>query len=983
MDEAVASMVDASAALGPETFARFVHEMDARLETEPGRLGQAAVRRAYAMAAYRYEFDAGKAKRRLDFKLGVARTPAEQLAEASQTATALSVFGLEDQARIILTEMHDEGLGYSRAARKDPQYLIWRDLFVKACEEDPAGRPQRLTFLGRLLWGLSDTEGRDAGRRLVRSYLDQAAQTGPAWARAAVDFLQETGLLTWHNIVAGLLIGVAKSQANLTATSATIFGRLGIPFASENDDSIYPQLISAAAPDQVEQVVRYGVTCVETDAHVAKRISFLEDIVEAGEKRGIAYGAEPLSRWRAELPPPRSGESPEDPFFLTRSWEEFRTILASQGDERQWGVARAFVRLAVRSGDYDSAKNIYNSVEALRNDDSSVEAIADAAIAARRREDLELYLSRLKQLAEGQGSWGGGWTSKGKQRYHKLNVHMSGAPAREAAFEAFVDDLTHRRESIENLLPNLDEVLELFSPQPSWADVWTRLQDHLSRFREYRMGSMIDTPAPAPKSNSQTLADILFRAFDTTATEVAYMARATAVELAKTADGSTVVAALLPALWRAGGHLAFELTRIIWECRDVAAVRDAVIPWFPEMANSDDCAIRRTAISLAREWNQHLSIRQRQLPAIYGLELPWNPQASRFEPPSGNSAFSSGLWTEDPYAWTWPLEGAISLTARATGIEVANLRARAAQLMSRMGGKDAFGPEAVKRQLQRFRQLHLHVGYHKLGVEAAFRAMREVVDELVAAEAIDPSALSLILHRSAAFATNVATIAPSARAPDVPQARIPDAHRTEEVTSWRDNVTEDAVEPRTAGFFVLASTAAYSRRYFREERTVEQYSGPDAGAAPKGLWLQLRLLPSVIIADRVICLYDELAEGAVVHPELDMTMSVGRYPVMLCPRVAAQIGWRPDSRHVFRYLDARGRLVAQSVWWRDGGVFSHESDVDERGSGCLLLVRKNAINELEPFLAKARIVRAWRATKMHLDDEKIVTSADRPITVAQ
>jgi hypothetical protein len=138
MDEAVASMVDASAALGPEIFARFVQEMDVRLETDPGRLGQAAVRRAYAMAVYRYEFDAGQAKRRLDFKLGVERTPAEQLAEAAQTASAFSVFGLKDQARVILTEMHDDGLGYSRAARKDPQYLIWRDLFAKACEEDPS-----------------------------------------------------------------------------------------------------------------------------------------------------------------------------------------------------------------------------------------------------------------------------------------------------------------------------------------------------------------------------------------------------------------------------------------------------------------------------------------------------------------------------------------------------------------------------------------------------------------------------------------------------------------------------------------------------------------------------------------------------------------------------------------------------------------------------------------------------------------------------
>jgi hypothetical protein len=643
-----------------------------------------------------------------------------------------------------------------------------------------------------------------------------------------------------------------------------------------------------------------------------------------------------------------------------RNWEEFSATLDRQGSDSPWGAVRAFARLAARS-DYDTTKNIFDHVTALGNDELSVEAVANAAIAAGRRGDVTSYLARLKQLAGERGNWGSAWTSKAKQRYHKLNVWVHGEPGRRAAFDAFVDDLAQRRESIDNLFPVLDDVLELLSPRPSWAEAWARLEDHLSHFREYRIGRAVDAPAATSGSDAETLADILFRAIDTTATELTDMARAASIELCETASGSAVVAALLPRLWRAGGHAAFEAVRIAWECRDVPTVCDAVMPWFLEMADSNDFAIRRTAISLARAWMQELPIKRGRLPAIYELELPQNPQADRFEPPSGTSSFSSGLWTDDPYAWTWPLEDALSLTAEATGLDRRNLRAHAAQLMARMGGRDAFGPEAVERQQRRFRRLSLHVGYRKHGVEAAFRATRAVVGELVAAEAIDPKAVPLILQRSAGFAMIVATMPPSPRPFGVSRVTIGDVHRTE-IAAWRESAIQDAVEPRVGGFRVLASTAVHTRRHFRDEKTVEQYSGPDVGSATEGLWRQLTRLPRVIIADRVACLYDGLAQGAVVHPEPDMGISVGPHLVMLCPRVAAKLGWLPDPNHVFRYLDRHGQVVAQTVWWRDGGVFAHESDSEVRSQGYLLLVPEDAAKELEPFLAKAQTVRAWHVT---------------------
>ena len=205
-------MVDTAASLWPGTFESFTEEMDTRLARDPGRLGRPSVRRAYARATFRYERDPGLAETRLAYEPGIERTPAEQVAEAARTASALADFGLVDRAREILTKMHADGLGYSRAARKDPQYLLWKDLLSRACDEDPSGRPARLQFFARLLVGMADTEGSDAGGRLAPAFVDQAAHAGPAWARAAADFVEEIGLAAWRDLAAGILTGVAKCR---------------------------------------------------------------------------------------------------------------------------------------------------------------------------------------------------------------------------------------------------------------------------------------------------------------------------------------------------------------------------------------------------------------------------------------------------------------------------------------------------------------------------------------------------------------------------------------------------------------------------------------------------------------------------------------------------------------------------------------------------------------------------------------------------
>lgn len=962
LDRVVAAVVTAAHSLGTEVFSGATKEIDKILAGDAGRLGEGKVRRAYALEVFRYERDSDRAESRIACQMATQRSPAEQLADAGATARAYVSVGLREKARSILAEMHSDGLGYSRPAKKDPQYAAWRDLLTRACDEDPAGRTERLIFFGRLLTGMAETEGEGAARRIVSVFLEQAAKVGPAWAARAADLVEQTELASWRVLVHGLVSGVVGRRPDLVVAATVVVGRLALPFASDSSENPYPDLIRAAPEAQVPAVVRHAIACLETDCHQTRRILFLEEVVEAATARGIPYGSDALARWRAELPAPTSGNTPEDPFFLVRTLADFNAVLERVGkDAKSWDLVPAFARL-LHGTPFDAAKATFEGNEVLMRDERAIEGMAEAALSAGRPDEAIPYVVSLRQMAANKGGWGDGWTEPTKQRYHRLEVRLTGEVARLAAFDAFAEDLANRRGSADHLLPDLCDVLELLSPRPTWADTWARLEGLLRLFREHRHGVDLEPVSLTTSSDERTLGDILYRALSTASLELSKMSRTVAVELVQVTGGAAVVASVLPRLWKAGGYLALEAAQIAWECRDVAPIRESVVPLLPEMLDSDDIAIRETSTSLAHEWDQDVPRKRGGLPALYRLELPRTPYAARFEPPSGTSPTSSGLYAEDVNTWTWPLQQALETTAKASGFEMVNLRTRAAQLMERIGGTAVFGPEASNLELARLRRLRLHSSYRKLPVRAAFQAARELLGELDAAEAIDPSALPFILHELAAFPSGIATLPPLPRPAGVPKAKIDEPYHSTDSRAWRDRVEQDVVVPKVAGHLVLAATAVHRRHYFQKHWTVEQYYGPNAGKSQEGLSSQLLRLPPALVLDELYPLYDCPAPGAVIHPLADISGSIPSNMVALCPGVASEVGWHPDPFHLFTYLDSQDQVVAQTLYWRDGGVHSREPDTGIFGVGYMLVVSEDHAEKIAPYLASGIVSRAWRAT---------------------
>jgi hypothetical protein len=283
-------------------------------------------------------------------------------------------------------------------------------------------------------------------------------------------------------------------------------------------------------------------------------------------------------------------------------------------------------------------------------------------------------------------------------------------------------------------------------------------------------------------------------------------------------------------------------------------------------------------------------------------------------------------------------------------------------MMAQAGGQSSFGPEAIEKQQEVLSRLHLHLTHHKLGPAAAFQAMREVLGELVAADAIDKGAIDTALYLTAARSLCIEESSPVSRPRGVPQFVSPERFHSQRDDDWRENVGQNVGRPSLDGVVVLAATAQCHRRRFKDTWTIQSYSGP-ATMDCDDLHSQLRQLPKVLALGEVRVLYDAPAEGAVTHPRADIAGAIDPYTVVLCPLIARLVGWEPDPSHAFRYVDSSGEIVADTLIWRDGGILTDQHDFGGFAGGSVLVVRKREIERLRPFISRPQRSIAWRITQ--------------------
>jgi hypothetical protein len=954
------AILQAAHAHGPEAIALTIQNVDKMMASNAGRLSRDSFRRAFALSAFYADKDYEKALTRLPAPYGLEAhgSPSEYVVDMCELAIANARIGNQEGARTLLQEMNNNILGISRPPRKDAQYAMWEDLLEHANKEDPDHREERVRFAAQLTSGMSETEGRGAARRMARTYLTEAGQCSPALADSAMHQADGDHLANWPTILAAALKGIVKRRADLVPAALRVFDNMVLPVMDELADSIYEPLFDAMPPDLRESEFEESVVRVSVDGESTLKDDLITQLGEIARKHKVTLTL-PAITPVAERPK-RSRSTQDVVFDQATSLEELETQLSAEHDDKQsHNAVRAFERLTER-GSYELVKRLIQDVR-LKNDSRAQFAAARAAVRAGDLDAARSYLPDLQAAAERDGSWGA-WQSGAKLRLHRLLAELEGAPAKERAFDAFSNDLSQGREWTISLIPDIASVFEVAVPGVSWTKMWDVLEDHLKQYRDFRTGKELPFQENPPATDEDLIAAWLCSAVDLMTSSLTHQVRLTAMSLTAHEKGEGIVANLIRRLWAKGGEHALEGSRIAWENRDRRGLADLIVELIPQMAASGDIGIIRYGQTLAREYSHSFAVPSAELSSFYQLGFPDSPGIDVYEPPPGFSPTFRGMWSEDPIAWTWPLESAVRVLSDATGYPPEILRRRAGELMRRDGGGALFGPEPTKAQHDRLTRLELKMHFRRLEVVAAFRAAREVAAEFAAAGEFDWRSLDLVALKTGAASLGITTIAPAPRPLAIARPTIVRSMWPKDAIAWLNDETIQSAWPEASEHIILASASSFESTSIRESHTEEAlmlHSGK--GFKATNLHQALWDLPTAVVLDQVFPLYDALSPTGIAFLDGGVASSVPDNAIVFCPRLAAKLGLSSDPTDPWTYHDDNSEIVVKSLWWRDGGLKRIDIDRAMAGTGFVVSVAAKLWPRIAPLIETKKLMQIWRS----------------------
>ena len=966
LSAATEAITEIAANSGREVLNHVADYIDGVLRSEEHNLHLPAFRRAFALTTYKFQKDRDAALSRITWKgsVGGERSPSEYFGEMAEEAIGLARLGEPERARRLLASMHGQGLGYGLPAKKDPQYVFWREAFARACREDSTEIPQRVAIMARLVAGMSDTEGMGAARRLVKTLIKWAAVGGVSLASATINRIEEAGLAPWSEIVESIAHGAVRQDKQLTACAAVTFARLALPFASEHGQETLADLVEMAPNEQVSFIVTLGFAAAAIDGHLGFRSATMGNIAEKAAARGRPVKGDITARWVDDTEVVKHGSTNDDKLRSVRSLEELQEKLSDGTEYPTWDLNSAYQR-ATQGRSFAEIEMLLAQHSVLRSDERTVTHAAMIALRDGRPDAAEDLIRPIKSKTAIEGSWGD-WQSGAKTRLRRVEVGLRGDDARKDNFDELCLDLSRGKEWSVSLLPDLTDVLDLTFPRLTDAELWDILAQQLQEFREYTSGHDIQYCANDAEDPSALLGDLFKRALDLKISILERQARIGLRELASLDAGAPITAKVISDLWRDGGESAFHATRIAWECRDVQSVRAAIAPQLQDWSTSRDLAVQRSVAALASYWHVQVEPVEVKLPTFYSIELPPDDRADDYEQPLGFSPYDEGLWADDPYTWTWGLKLPLDLLADCSPFDTNVLRRRTAVLMARMGGRAAFGPEVAKSLKQRYSRLDLRLCYHRPMVAAALLAVRQTAGEIALAGKLDRSKASYFLHETGAFNFTIDTVLPESRPPGVPRTSIPgffaSVRRDGEWAEQADD--QDALRDRVSEWVCLSSVSRFERRHFVDRLGADRLTVPAREGEPcESLQEAWRGLPRVEVLGTLFPIYEGLAPGGVVRINEGIAEYCPCWGLTLCPRAAGLIGLETRRTEPFIYRDSSGEIALRTVWWREGGFRVDNTDDAIRGYGSVLLARPRFVERLKRVTGETLRISAWRISE--------------------
>jgi hypothetical protein len=940
------------------------------------------LRRQVIEEVFRWNGDVEGACRRLESLVSELRerTPESQVDGLAAFAVTFVLVGNPDRARELLDQIHGETLGYALAPKKDPQYVLWRDLLKRANLTFPERRQERIEVMMRTLDGMMETEGRSSACRIAPDVLTEAVMVDATTGLTAAQKMVERGMLGWSGLVNALLLGIILRRPDLATSCIVTWISLCLPhynepfYRSSKLGKFVSISIAAANENDLGALVQHLNATLEAESQPTVRASLIRELINAANLRGVKSTEldEALLRWRDEIPEKLDSGTPGAYDDLS-SLDALEEHLRADGlKEPAYSVASAFVRL-VSPANLDEARAMFRRWPQIHTDSSSRFVLFELAVAKGETSFARQLLDEYREPPGERSTWSH-WTGAGRLKYYQARLKLDGKSVCTDAYSDLVEELAKGREYPQSILVDFEDVFTTILSSPDWQTMWEDLATQLRVTREYALGKPFETSG-LPLTDEDLIVELYRWALSLSVSEQTWHAKQGALQLLSVQGGASIFELLARRLINGERDEPAEAMQLL---TSRAAEQTAVLlsDTVATLVDHPDYAVAVPAARLCKRWNRTTEKAPGSFPAFYRIHL--DGDEASFEPPATADSTSGAMRVEEVFGWTFAFPQLIKSLSRSE-ISSEQIRRRCCMFIEKWGGLKVFGQSSLDKLKTELRRLDLQVPFFKPHITVAARAIRHVAGELRQAGLIGHQDESWLLHMMGFPADRLAPLSPAVR-PNF--LRMPPLDRNDyskEQTAWF-SAFDDDVRPLASGnAVVIAEFSQFNYRQTRKMFSLERARVPLLGAGVEPDPSQIIYdLPQAVWVDGIIALGYDPAPTIVRRFEEKHFFNIPRHMFVICPLWLKRLFWRQHPDNWLIYLDGTGKVVANIVWWRDGGPI----DIDEDATwaeGVFVTVTPEGRAQIESVVGHLNIyVHARRTFSSELGDaDKWVSTVER------
>lgn len=962
--EVLRSLLKTAGRVSRDEFSRTIEAVDCTLEGHPMVRGRTfSLEMMTAKAVAKLGQDTDDAERRLDRLLERRDegTPGGFLESTARLAEAFARIGCPARGQTLLAEQRTHSLGYTLAAKKDPQYSFWMSLMRKANQADPTRRCERVRVLARQAIGMASTEGSDAAGRIAHALILEAATDSAQFGWNVADELLKERLIEMPEIVDALMTGVVRRDSRLVVPCVETWVSLCLPFhrapyyrVSDEGNFIH-MAIQALNADILQDIGELLLVNIEIHAQVDVRLALVDSLKEALAQRGENLDAVEAAVVRIgnEVPLPRSGGNSPMQYDDAQDMQGLAERLDANAESDAVGfeAASAFRRL-LSTSNFNHALEVFDRHPSVHGDNRARFALVDRALAAGEWEVAARLTHEYQPEADRSFSWS--WMmGGGRQRYFRARLQLEGEGVHELAYENLASSLAAGDDATNSLLWDLDEIWPLLEPTPDWSGMWASVQEQLPHTRDYALGR--DVESTAGPSDAALIAKLFHNVISLPVSELQWQAGRGALSLSD--SGPAVFGVLMEVLLGESGDAVIKGLQLL-RSTGHSALREEFSSRVCDLANNDDFGVRVLARKLAEQWGLELCIDSSELPAFYRLALPplENSESDETlrERPSGAPLVS------DAAGWCAPFTDLIEKIASIAGVTEDHIRHRVKQLMDSWGGVERFGSEGATELEGTLRQLGLQMKYLVPHFVGGLRALRYAAGELDRAGRIGTEEADSLLGDF--FILPEWTRSAIDRRPEFVTRPVLPRGFNDENEPWLAKVEEDLIL-EDSDETILAEITRFQGRSFLTDYT----------------WSRMRLLGTRLPPEKdPVSLFDRLPQSGfpVCSVARDGFFSLPRFELTLDPGLANRLGWIAVTDGTSQWFDANAQLVAIAYCWRDGGPDGKPYDHSIYGEGAAITLTKSGRRQIENLIGPCCVETVARRARRHdaQDHERFAVS---------